>query len=187
MKIRRKSSLKQLLCVTALVLLSGCGDTFSLSLEEKLLVSMLGVFEAPEGAEGNGEPRAMSFTLETVTLIAEDATEIELFEDDPTKFDIINRSQIIAEADMADYVGDSFPGIRIGFAADATVVGKIEDNLVVTLSQADLLHSEVFTVEKAKELRLNIKTLWKNIITIDEAAGTESAVAPSFTLEIKYD
>ena len=148
---------------------------------------MIGAFEAPEGAEGNAEPRSMTFTLEKVTLIAEDGTEIEMYEADPAEFAIINRSQIIAEADVADYVGDSFSGIRVTLSPEATVVGKIDDDMVVTLTQNELLYSEAITIEKAKELRLNIKTKWKNTITSDEAANTETAIPPAFDLEIKYD
>jgi hypothetical protein len=187
MKLSKNILTKHLLWASFLGLLTGCSDTFSLSLKEKLLVSMVGIFEAPEGAEGNSEPRSMSFTLEKVTLIAEDGSETEMYEDDPAEFAIINRSQIIAEADAADYVGDSFSGIRVTFSPDVTVVGKVDDSMVVTLTQSDLLYSEAFTFEKAKELRFNIKTQWKNTITFDEAANTETAVPPSFDLEIKYD
>ncbi len=187
MKLGKKNLTKQLLWAAALSVLTGCGDTFSLSLKEKLLVAMVGAFEAPEGAEGNAEPRSMRFILEKVTLISEDSTETELYEDDPAEFNIISRSQIIAEADVSEHVGVSFSGIRVTFSPDATVVGKIDENMVVTLTQTDLQYGQPFTIEKAKELRLNIKTQWKNIVTVDEAAKTETAIAPSFALEIKYD
>jgi hypothetical protein len=187
MKLVKKTLSKQLLWASILSLLTGCGDSLSISLKEKLLVAMIGVFEAPEGAEGNAEPRSMSFTLEKVTLIAEDGTETETYEGDPAEFAIINRSQIIAEADAADYVGDSFAGIRVTFSPEATVVGKVDDSMNVALTQSELLYAEAFTFEKAKELRVNIKTQWKNTITFDETANTETAISPSFELEIKYD
>jgi len=187
MKIGKFSVIKQILWGALLSLLSGCGDTFSLSLKEKLLISMIGVFEAPDGAEGNGEPRSMSFTLENVTLMAEDGAEIDLYEGEPAAFAIINRSQIIAEADVTDHVGESFSGIRVSFAPDAVVTGKVTDKIAVTLPQPELMYSQAVTIEKAKELRLNIKTQWKNIVTRDDSTKTESAVPPSFVLEIAYD
>ncbi len=187
MKIGKKTLIKHLLWLTTFTGLTGCAETFSLSLKEKLLVAMFGAFEAPEGSEGNAEPRSMSFTLEKVTLIADDGTETEMYEDEPAAFSIVNRSQIIAEADLAEQVGESYSSIRVTLSPEATVVGKIEDSMVVTLGQSELLYTEVFSIEKAKELRLNIKTQWKNIVTYDEAAGTETATAPTFSLEIKYD
>jgi len=187
MKIGTISFAKQLLLFAFLCFLAGCGDALNFSFEEKLIIAMIGAFEAPEGAEGNGEPRSMGFTLEGVALIGEDGTETEMYEDPPAVFAIVNRSQIIAEADVSKYVGVSFSGIRVSFASDASVVGKINGNLVVTLNQPDLLHAEIFTIEKAKELRLNIKTQWKNILTVNTEEKTESAIAPSFVLGIKYD
>lgn len=180
------SSARAVLPLLPLLLVS-CNQSTSIDLTEKLTVAMLGVFEAPQDADGNAEPRAMAFTLQSVKLNSADGTEIELFEDDPTEYSIINRSQIIAEAEIADYVDQSFSGITVTFAPEVTVAGKIEPELPVTLVNSELLYEDLIEIEKAKSFRLNINVQWKNIVTHDEEAETETAVPPAFSLEIKYD
>jgi len=168
------------------VLLSACGQT-SLDLTETLAVGMLGVFEAPQDAEGNGEPRSMSFTLQGVKITDADGVDTSLFEGEPVEFSIINRSQIIAEADVSEHVGETFSSITVTFAPSVGVKGKIDENLEVTIANPELQYVDSIAFETAKKARLNIKVQWKNIITRDEEAKTESVTPPAFSLEFKYD
>lgn len=182
----KRASARSLALVLALFQLS-CSQSTSLDLKERLTVAMLGIFEAPQDADGNGEPRSMAFTLQSVTLKSTEGSDVELFEDDPTEFSVINRSQIITEAEIGDYVDQTFSGISVSFAPEVTVVGKIESDIPVTLVNSELFYEDLIEVKKAKSFRLNIKVQWKNTITRDEDAETETAVPPSFSLEIKYD
>jgi hypothetical protein len=169
--------------------MTGCGESTTLDLSEKFTVAMAGVYEAPEDVSGNAEPRSMSFTLQGVTLSSAEGEDVELFEDEPTAFNIINRPQIIAEADVADYVGTSFSSVTVTFAAAVTAVGKTSDELSATLTTTALVHTATIEIAKAKSNRLNIGVQWKNIINYDDSGDevVETLGQPAFTFELKSE
>lgn len=170
-------------------LLNGCGESASLDLSEKFTVAMLGVFEAPADAEGNAEPRSLSFTLQSVALTSAEGASVALYEDEPKEFSIINRSQIIAEADIAEYVGQAFTAVTVTFSAAVTAVARTSSDLPITLPSPALVHTAPIAVSKAKSHRLNIGVLWKNIVTYDDSGETpvETVSAPGFSFELRND
>lgn len=171
-----RDSLLPTLATFALV---GCGDT-SVSLEEKLVVAMLGVFEAPEDASGNADPRYLSIDFLDLTLTKSDGEEVDAFEPSSSTLRIVNRSQIIAEYSLSKYVGESFTSVKATFAPAATAGGKYASSLPVTLSTPAPVYTEVLTVEKTKNIRLDLKAQWKNTLTRDDDANSETATSPTF-------
>ena len=165
--------------------LTACGST-KLELDESLTVAMLGVFEAPTDATGNADPRSQTYTLQDVSLVGLDGSLVDLFPDEPKEIRIVNRSQIIHEADLSDYAEAVYAGIRVEFAAAVVGAGKIEPEMAVTLADPIVLYAQQFTVEKAIAQRLEIHVQWKNTVTRDEAADpvTEVMAVPTFATQL---
>jgi hypothetical protein len=189
LRSRRRAGLALALLGGALT--TGCGSTSTtLELGEMLTVAMIGVFEAPPDAEGNAEPKFVKFDLEGLKLAAADGTEVELFEEEePLEARIINRSQIIYEASLADYVDTEFTSLTVTFGQDIVAGGKYEDEITAELPVAAAEYVDAITVEKAKGLRLTVQVQWKNILTRDEEADppTETMTAPTLTLDLKQE
>jgi hypothetical protein len=164
--------------------LGGCST--ELDIKESLTVAMLGVFDAPADATGNADPRAQTYTLEDVGLVAADGTVTDIYDADPLEVRIVNRPQIIHEAELGDYKDLTYAGIRVQFSAAVVGIGKIEDELPITLADPVIVYAQAFTVEKGIAQRLEVRVQWKNTITRDEAADppTETMVAPTFATEL---
>lgn len=169
-----------------LSVLTGCGST-DLALTEKLTVVMYGVFETPADATGNVEPRSQTYTLNDVSLISADGTLTSVFaETAPKAVKIINRSQIIEEASLTDYVDLTYSGVRLTFDAAIVGAGKIEAEMATTLPASTIDYVAALTITSAKDLRLVVKVQWKNTVTRDEVADppTEVMSAPTFAVGI---
>jgi hypothetical protein len=180
-----RAPLAALAWLVACLGLVGCGQT-ELDLDEKLVVAMYGVFEAPADAAGNAEPKYQTYTFTGLSLTGADGAVVDLFADadtEPTEVRIIDRSQIIFETSVHDYVDDKFTAASVGFDA-AVGVGGAGDELTTALPQPTLTLSEAFAVEKAKSRRLVVKVQWKNTITRDADDPTlESVAPPTFAME----
>jgi len=182
----RRAAPRLLATVAFAYALTACGESTSLDVPEKLEVVMLGSFTAPADAAGNAEPRHQTYTLVDVAATAADGTIIDLYEEDAKELKIINRSQIIHEADLADYVDTAFTQISVQFDPTVKGLGKIEEELTVTLPAPTLTLLEGFTVDSAAVLRLTIEAQWKNTITRDEELDPPEVMsAPTFVLELK--
>ena len=171
--------------VPAIAGLTACSSaTTSLTTAAKLTVVMYGVFEAPVDATGGAEPRFQTYTLNSVDLVDGDGVVTALFSDPPKSLRIVNRSQIIAELPLTDYVGKSFSSVRVGFDPDVVGGGKIEAAMPATLGNPVLELVEPITVAAAKDVRLKIKVQWKNTVSRDEDADpkTEVMSAPGFSM-----
>jgi hypothetical protein len=161
--------------------LTGCGT--SLTVKSTLVVAMYGVFVAPADAAGDSEPKYQDYTLEGVTLTAEDGTETELYSDDPKDLRIVSRSQIIHEADVSDHEDDAFTKIAVTFAPDISGEGTTGDELTTTLAVPTATLETPFTIEQGKERRLKIAVQWKNTVTYDsEQDPAETMSPPTFAL-----
>jgi hypothetical protein len=172
------------------LLLSGCGDVASVDAKHYLRVVMMGAFEAPEGASGNGEPKYQNYMLRDVSGTLEETGEvIDLYDDDPLEVRIVSRSQIIYEADISDYEGKIFSQFDVALADTVTGIGASGDELEVTLPSDVLSYAKSYTVPKAKSARLTIKVQWKGTIVTDEDAdpAVETMTAPTFDLDLTDD
>ena len=169
------------------MLLAGCGGDQSLEFSETLVVGIIGVFTAPDDATGNAEPRNVTLTLEDVQIVASDSGTVDLYTDEAEEFKVASRSQIIFEADLADYVDQEITSLQVTFASAATASGKYEEELAITFDDVTVEHTEAFTVSAAQTNRINIQLEWLNIITRDEDADppTETISAPSFATELE--
>ena len=164
--------------------LCACADT-SLDLKEKLDVAMQGTFEAPVDADGNAEPRFQTYVLTNIVLVDSDGVETSLFTDtEPLELKIVNRSQIIYEADLHDLVNKSYASARVSFQSTVLGGGKYGDAMSVELIDPDLDIPDALTVETATNYRMNVQVQWKNTVTRDDDAGTETMTAPSFALDL---
>lgn len=166
--------------------ISACGDATKLDLTEVLSVAMQGTFEAPPAADGNSEPRALTFTILGLTMTRDDGTVDDLFADEtePKEVRIINRPQIVYEPEVHDYVDVTYTKLTLTLDASATAKGKYEDEIAVTLAQPVAEFVDTFTVEKAKSMRLDLSVQWKNTVSRDDDEKTETMTSPTFVLDL---
>ncbi len=182
--------MRRLLGILAILFVStgvcACSDD-ALELTERLTVAMQGTFVAPVDADGNAEPRFQNYVLTDVVLIEAGGVETSVYKaTEATALKIVNRSQIIYEADLAELVDKTFTSARVSFQPGITGGGKIEDAMAVTLVDPELEIPSPFTVEATTTYRLNIEVQWKNTVTRDEDSDpkTETMTAPSFALDL---
>lgn len=171
--------------VAAASLLVGCGSmSTDLAVKETLAVVMTGVFESPADAIGNAEPKSLAFTLEDVTATTADGTVLDLYDADPVQYVIISRAQIVAEAELTEYVDEVITALTVTFAADVVGKGKYDAEMTTTLTSASAIYQNTFTIEKAKAMQLDVNVQWKGIVTRDEEAATETMSSPAFVAEL---
>jgi hypothetical protein len=161
----------------------GCGSA-KLTVDQKFVVAMVGVFEAPADATGNAEPKYQTYSLEDVSFTMSDGSALPLYTDAAQSFRIVNRSQILFETDISKEVGQTVAAINVQFAATIEGGGKTGATLTATLPSPVLTLNEAFVLEKAQSTRLNIDVQWKNTVTLDSSADpvTEVMSAPTFLL-----
>jgi hypothetical protein len=184
---QKLQTMGKLACLGAgLLALSACGQTTTLDLTEILSVAMQGTFEAPPAAAGNAEPKAVTFSIEGLTLTRDDGTVDDLFEGEtePKEVRIINRPQIVYEPEVHDFVDVAYTKLTLTLSATATAKGKYEDEMPVTLAQPVAEFVDTFTVEKAKGMRLDVSVQWKNTVARDDDAETETMSSPTFVLDM---
>jgi|LauGreDrversion4_2_1035121.scaffolds.fasta_scaffold1067670_1 hypothetical protein len=142
---------------------------------------MAGSYETPDGAAGNADPKFVAFTLNSVVLKSADG-DLAVFDGEPTEFRIISRDSLIAEKDLTDQEGLAYTGAEVTFAADVTMGGKYADDLTATLAAPTATLTESLAIETAKTIKLFVKAKWRNTVTRDDDAETETAVAPSLSV-----
>ncbi len=151
------------------------------SLNSAIQVIMVGAYTAPDEAAGNGDPKFIEFTLNSVVLKSDDG-DLAVFDDDPTDFRIISRESLIAEKDLTDQEALTYSGAEVTFAGGVTIGGRYEDDMTATIAAPTATYQTAITVEKAKTIKLLVKAKWRNIITRDDDAQTEEATAPSLEI-----
>ena len=153
---------------------------------EKLTIAMVGVFEQPEDAVGNSDPKFVNVILEDVRFTREDGTIVDLFEGDPASFRIINRTQIIHEVNMADYVNETLSGLTVEFDPVIGAQHKSGSTLSSSLMFPSVSPRQALKVEKAVQKRLTIRLLWKNTITYDPNTDPPSEVFGNPSLQAVF-
>jgi hypothetical protein len=191
------------LAVAALFLVVGCGTAEeSINSTEKLSLVMRGDFTVPfdqvtyptaianqsriaAPATGNNDPKNETFTLSGLSLLDAEGTTIDLFEGSTaTEYIIVNRNQIIFEADLSDHKDTVISSATVSFSAAVTASSPAKEDLSITLPQTDYVHTETWTVTSAIDKRLMLYVQWKNTVTVDEDSGAESIIAPSIRTEL---
>lgn len=175
-------------CFAIATLMPACGTDQSLSIDEKLVIGIMGSFSTPEGATGDAEPRNMTLTLEDITATAATAGEFDLYTDEAMTVVVASRSQILMEADIADYVDDTITEVRVTFSATATAKGKYEEELAVTLLDPVAVHTESFVVKPAQTRRINVLVDWRDIVTRNDSdtdiPPTETISSPALNTDL---
>ncbi len=201
---------KQTMCNVALLFsiglfVGGCGaDSSDIAFTEKLTVSMLGDFTVPfdsttyataldnttmtsAAATGNSEPKNQVYTLSGVTAVDSDSTTLDLFtlaEAESSVITVVDRSQIIFEADLTDFKNSVIESISLTFAATGVAKSPGGEELTFSLPASTLVHTEQWTVTSAVEKRLKVLAQWKYTINVDEDTEAETVEASSFTTEL---
>ncbi len=180
-----KSSAQILLLFSSLLFLSACGATTSLTGSQSFVVEMYGVFEEPVGADGAFEPKWQNYLLTDVLITKSDGSgDVDLMTSDPPVVRIVDRTQIIFSADVAEYEGVAMSGLTIKFDPSIVVAGKAAEHTVI-LDTGDMTLAQSISVGKGQGITVLLKVKWKNTIKVDEATGEESALAPTFDISIK--
>lgn len=125
--------------------------------------------------------------MEAITLTGTDGSVLDIFQKTtPLEVRILERSQIIHEAKMADYAKKTFASISVRFSSAIEGVGKTGSVLKATLPTPTASLSQTITIEAAKTQRLNIRVQWKNTIRRDETLDppVEIMNPPTFSLEL---
>lgn len=186
---RREHSRIYFLLISVVLISSGCSLDTNVDFSEKLTMSMVGSYESAEGASGNSEPRFVKVTLNSASLTKSDGTNVELYSGEPKEFRIINRPQILLEADMSSYVGETVSAITLSFAPDIIGAGRIEDAMQSSLLNSTVSYQQAYKVEKAIQKRLDVSLQWKNVITLDESVSphSETLGMPSLIVELNNE
>ena len=163
---------------------TGCGQSTKLELTEKLTVAMQGTFEAPVDAVGNAEPKFVKFTLTGVSMTGLDGTVTDIYKSDPLAVRIISRPQIIHEVEVKDYVGETFTQLTVTFDSAIEAGGKYEESMPLTLTTPNADYLGSIAVEKAKAMRLDISVQWKDTVTRDDDAKTETMTSPALLMDL---
>lgn len=178
--------MKPIACIFFILLLQlqACSDDATdLTFDEALILKMYAVYETPEGAEGSYEPKWQDYTLNDVYLTPFGATEsLSLLEDDPFDVRIVERSQIIFTADLTDYVEDTFSDLTVVFDSTVKATTKFAIDEEMTWDEPTLSLAKEFTVEKGKEIPIYIEVRWRNTVTRDDEASSDSVVMPAITI-----
>jgi|GEM_PF-6639203 hypothetical protein len=149
---------------------AGCG---SLVEGQFLDIEMYGVARTPTGAAGDKDPEFQSYRLLQVSFMNQDGTTLTtLFNNEEDKiFRVVDRPQIIFSKAIAELEGQKYQGLQVVF--DPAVEGGDQErpNLSFTLSQPTQQLNEALTVEKAKNVEVQIKVIWAN--TLSEAGMSE--------------
>ncbi|RYZ53242.1 MAG: hypothetical protein EOP07_18160 [Proteobacteria bacterium] len=167
MKLTITNSLTLLTLASSLM---GCG---AFSDETRIEIQMYGIAQAPASAAGDHDPQFQTYELQSITLNS--ATDSARLVENPMKFKIVDRPQILLSRIADSYIGKSYTGMTVVFAP--TVVGgdKDEGSLSFDLSQPSPTLTETITFEEGKSLTYIIKAAWEN--TMGDGAMTEPTLS----------
>jgi len=154
---------------------------------QNLTVEMAGTFVAPDSATGNAVPRNIIFTLTGISMREKDTqTEVAMLENATTTVTVINRPQIIFEKNVKSLKGTTYDQFTASFSNEITISGKFNATPLTQLDGTIVLTKE-FTIEEAQGVKVTIAVNWKDIITSDTVAKTDTVTDPTYTTKLKLD
>ena len=168
-------------------LLTGCGVSKSTSISAGFRAVMVGSYDAPADAAGNSDPRSLTLTLSKVTLTLSDGTVVDASPTAATSYHIIGRPQIVAEKDLSAYEGKTLSAAQVTFLPTGVVGTHYGNNPTVTFGNASPKTTGTLVLQKTKVAQLEIDAQWRNTVTRDDDAKTESATAPAFALYLTLE
>jgi len=137
---------------------------------------------------GDGDPKNQIITITGITLTPSAGDVINLFEgEEATTYTIVDRSQIIFEADLSEYKGSQIAAITLTFQQSALATTPNDKEVAFNLPAATFTHTQDWTVTAAITKRLQIVSQWKNTISVDETSGNESVESPSIKTLLSDD
>ena len=138
--------------------------------------------DVPTGAAGNASPDALTLTLQGIQLTNKTTSEVvEVYEDDAKEFKIIDRDQILYKIPVTDLDGTTYSSGSIVFESVATLKSKYEAELPFDLSTVPATTTQEFTCGTGQECTLHVYVAWKNILTRDTDAETDTLdLRPTF-------
>lgn len=173
--------------VATIVLLNSCGSLTSTT-TSSFKIRMQGIYGTPVGATGTTAPQSETFLFKNVNLTKTDGTAVSLYSSDPATYKIIDRPQLLyANYDMSEYDGEAFSKATVVFDNTVVVTTKTGNEINLALDSGTLELVQSFTIDKQQSQTLTIKASWGKTITVPEDSGTETAVAPTFTMTYSSD
>lgn len=165
--------------LASLLMVTACGNLSDLSETKPMLkLSIFGVNESPDTAEGNSTPRFYELSLQGLNLRTTDGETISFAPEQTETYRVINRPQIIYEKDITEYAGTEFDRLTVLLDPEVTVGGKFASDHALTLSDSTISYEQSFSAKKSSDLEFGVKIQWMNTLT--EGDSSETVAIPSF-------